>query len=317
MLRYVLVWMVTWVALLPAAEGMPVVVSTSILADLVQRTGGADVRVMTLIGRGEDPHVFRPAPRQAVMLQEAMLIVDVGLGYAPGVEQMLAEHQDRVLSLAPKLLGVSHADPAEADAHGAGAHDDHGHHGHGHNNHGHDAHDVDPHFWQDPRLVRQAVDLIRAALSSANPARAAAFKARALVYDRELVELDTWIRQQIERIPGERRLLVSGHDAFGHFVETYDFDNIGSILGISTAGADPSPRRLAELSQQILARQVPVLFPECGHDRRLLQALSRETGVPLAKPLGTGSLGPMGSDDDNYVGFMRRNVKIMVENLAP
>src|SRR5712691_10911139 len=57
-----------------------VVVSFSILEDIVHEVGGGDVVVTSLIGRDANEHVFEPSPDQVRLLTQARLFVVNGLG---------------------------------------------------------------------------------------------------------------------------------------------------------------------------------------------------------------------------------------------
>src|SRR5260370_42197917 len=74
--------MLAWCSQAAAAAAPPVriVVSFSILGDVVRRVGGSDVVVTSLIGPDSDAHVFEPNPDQARLLAKAQLFVVNGLG---------------------------------------------------------------------------------------------------------------------------------------------------------------------------------------------------------------------------------------------
>ena len=59
---------------------MPIVVSFSILEDIVHEVGGNDVAVTSLIGRDANEHVFEPNPDQVRLLAQARLFIVNGLG---------------------------------------------------------------------------------------------------------------------------------------------------------------------------------------------------------------------------------------------
>jgi zinc/manganese transport system substrate-binding protein len=63
-----------------ASAPLRVVVSFSILKDIVQQIGGEDVAVTSLIGPDTDAHVFEPTPDQARVVGAAQLLVINGLG---------------------------------------------------------------------------------------------------------------------------------------------------------------------------------------------------------------------------------------------
>src|SRR5260370_38154122 len=58
-----------------------VVVSFSILKDIVREVGGGDVAVTSLIGPDSDAHVFEPRPDQARLLSHAHLFAVNGFGF--------------------------------------------------------------------------------------------------------------------------------------------------------------------------------------------------------------------------------------------
>src|SRR5262250_486770 len=65
---------------LAAEPPVRVLVSFSILQDLVREVGGANVAVTSLIGPDADAHVFEPSPDQLRLLAHAQLFVVNGLG---------------------------------------------------------------------------------------------------------------------------------------------------------------------------------------------------------------------------------------------
>ena len=58
-----------------------IVVSFSILGDIVRQIGAGDVAVTSLIGPDSDAHVFEPSPDRARLLAQAQLFVINGLGF--------------------------------------------------------------------------------------------------------------------------------------------------------------------------------------------------------------------------------------------
>ena len=62
-----------------SAPPVRVVVSFSILDDIVRRIGGSEVVVTSLIGPDSDAHLFEPNPDQARLLAKAQLFVVNGL----------------------------------------------------------------------------------------------------------------------------------------------------------------------------------------------------------------------------------------------
>src|SRR5919108_139719 len=76
----------------------------------------------------------------------------------------------------------------------------------------------------DPRNVELAVPAIRDAMTKADPAGAAAYRANAAAYLKRVRRLDARVRACIGRIPAPQRKLVTTHDALGYYAARYGLD---------------------------------------------------------------------------------------------
>src|SRR5215470_5447663 len=74
---------------LAAEAPLRVVVSFSILEDIVHEIGGTDVAVTSLIGRNANEHVFEPSPDQVRLLTQPRLFVVNGLGLETWVPRLI------------------------------------------------------------------------------------------------------------------------------------------------------------------------------------------------------------------------------------
>ena len=61
-------------------EKLPVVATTTIVADIVRNIGGDRIELDTLLPIGADPHSFQPAPRDLARLAQAEVIFVNGAG---------------------------------------------------------------------------------------------------------------------------------------------------------------------------------------------------------------------------------------------
>ena len=194
----------------------------------------------------------------------------------------------------------------EHDEHMEGE-DEHGHHDHAHGEH-------DPHFWFDPIRVQQAVNVIAAQLSTADPAGQTSYRENAAAYNKELDELHHWIEEQVAALPADHRVLVTSHDAYQYYAQRYGFEVVGTIFPLTTE-VEPSAQDLAMLAELIEHEGVPAVFGETTHSDRLLRRIAEETGATIIGGLYSGSLGEPGGEAGNYLDMMRHNTTIMVEAL--
>jgi len=141
------------------------------------------------------------------------------------------------------------------------------------------------------------------------------FLERAAGYRAELEELDSWIVEQVEKIPEEKRRLVTDHAAFGYFAERYGFEQVGTVFpGFSTL-SDPSAREIAELEDKIRSLSVPAIFVGTTVNPSLTERIASDTGTKVVS-LYTGSLSGPDGPAKSYIEMMRYDVTKIVEALS-
>src|SRR5260221_279671 len=93
-----------------------VVVSFSLLKDIVQEVGGGDVAVTSLIGPDSDAHVFEPRPDQARLLSEAQLFVVNGLGFEGWLTRLTgaAQYRGSVVVATEAITPITTTEPGQA-----------------------------------------------------------------------------------------------------------------------------------------------------------------------------------------------------------
>ena len=288
-------------------DPLQVVASFSILGDLVENVGGEAVAVTTLIGPGVDAHTYDPAPADLVVLAEADVIFENGLGFEPWLDRFYESTQPpgtRVLV----TEGITPRQAGEDDEHEGEEQPEEDASEHG---------QYDPHVWHDVANVIVMIGNIRDALTAADPPRAELYEANAATYIDALEAVDTSIREQVGTLPEERRKLVTSHDTFEYFAAAYGFDVLGTALGsLSTEAGDPSARDIATLITEIEEAGVPAIFAENIANPDLMESIAGEAGVELAPPLYTDALGPPGSPGETYIGMMQSNVTTIVDALS-
>lgn len=322
-----------------AGEKLKVVATFSILGDLVQSVGGDKIELHTLVGPGGDTHTFEPSPSDSVALVEARLIFENGLELETWLDDLYSASGStakRVVvteGLDPIAMAAGeheHEETGEHDEHAASEHEEHAaeaeheehsaetdHEEHaGTDGHGHAHGEFDPHVWHDVPHVIHEVELIRDALVEADPANAPSYQANAEAYLGQLKELDSWVAEEIKKIPADRRKLVTSHDTFGYLARRYGLEIVGSGLGVSTEASDPSAAEVAGLIEEIRAVGVPAIFTENVSNPKLMERVAAEAGVTLGPQLYTDALGEPGSDGETYLKMMRYNVTALVTALS-
>lgn len=276
---------------------LQVVATTSIVADVVAQVGGEQIAITTLLPLGADPHTFEPRPQDAAALAQADLVFANGAGLEEFLHS-LVESTGTEEKLVEVSAGIQLLEMKEHEAEG----DVHEHEG------------GDPHTWMDPNNVIIWAENIAGALSQADPEHASTYEANASAYIAALRELDGWIRSEVQKVPPDRRQVVTDHGVYGYFARAYDFEQVGTITGSFSTNAAPSARELAALEDEIRRLDVQVVFVGENANQSLARQVAADTGIRVI-PLYHASLtGPDGPAPD-YLTFMRYNVTAIVEAL--
>ncbi len=330
------------------AEQLNVVTSFSILGDMVASIGGDHVSVTTLVGPGEDAHVYEPVPADVVAVTRADLVVVNGLGFEGFLDRLVnaAEGEATVLVATNGIDALEtadgHADHADHDdhddhaehddhedhghdehAHAEHAHDDHGHdhaehahEEHEHEEHAHDEHDhgpLDPHAWHSPEAAKTYIANIAAGLCTASPADCAEFEANAAAYVGELEAVTAEITGLLADIPASQRIVITSHDAFGYLAQAFDLTMV-SVQGVSTA-SEASAADVASVIDQIRDTGARALFVENVSDPRLLEQIAEETGITVSGRLYSDALSGPEGDASTYLDMMRHNASSIASAL--
>ena len=271
-----------------AAGGVPtVVVSTSILGDLVGDLVGDAASVDVLLEPGADPHDLALSPQQVASLSGADALVVNGLGLEENIDDAIE---------AARAEGVPVFDASEW-ARPIGD---------------------DPHFVTDPERMAGIVAALRRFLEDEVPAlEPGSLEAQATELESELDDLAVELERTLDAVPAERRLLVTTHDVLAYFADRYDFEVTGTILPGTSTLAEPSAADLSDLATAMREAGVDAVFTDESGDPSLAEAVAAEVGTDVAVvPLFTESLGPEGSGADTYAGLMRTNAERIAEALG-
>ena len=289
-----------------SSGGAQVVVTTSILGDIVRNVVGDQADVEVILPTGADPHEFAASVRQAEAMREADLLVVNGAGFEQGLDGVIDGARDDGTAV------FTFADHVALRTLDGGEHEHEGEDA-GHDHEGGD----DPHIWTDPTMMADAVGALASTVAGLEGVDAAAVEAAASSYAAQLSELDTEIAATLAPVPDDRRVLVTNHESFGYFAARYDFAVVGAVIPSLTTSAGASAGSLEELAALIRDTGVPAIFAETTQPTRLADALADEVGGDVqVVELYTESLGEEGSGAETYVEMMRTNAGRIAGALA-
>ncbi|MBX5214344.1 MULTISPECIES: metal ABC transporter solute-binding protein, Zn/Mn family [unclassified Rhizobium] len=273
-----------------SAETLKIVASFTVLADVVKEVGGDHVKVTSLVGPNGDPHEFEPSPADAKNLKAAQVTFVSGEGLEGWMDRLITAsgYKGKPVTVSEGIaIRTMEEDGSEI---------------------------TDPHVWNSPVNVKVWVANIEKALSAADPADAAAFKANAEKYSKTLDELNTYAHSKFDKIADDRRKVLTSHDAFGYFGREYNVSFLAP-LGLSTE-SEASAADVAKLIEQIKSEHVKAYFFENSNDPRLVKQVAKATGAEPGGELFVESLSDAEGPAPTYEKMFRYNVDQLAAAMA-
>ena len=270
-----------------------IVCSTTQTADFARQVVGDRCEVKCVLAPGQDPHLYQITPNDLRLIGQADLCVENGW-ILEGKDWMRTLAKDAGKPLATCIEGVA---PLELKENG---------------------HVVkDPHAWFAPQNAAIYTRNIEKAISALDPDHRAHYEARTRLYLQQLRTLHLWIIKQCNAIPADRRVLVTSHDAFNYFCDSYAFTPSAPV-GWSTGeeiGAGITPARRKQTVESIRSFGVKAIFVETSVNPRLINEIAKEAGVVVGGKLYSDSMGVADSAGETYLGMMRENTLTIVQAL--
>lgn len=281
-----------------------VVVSIAPLKGIVEELAREivpDVRVEVVVPVGAMEHGFEIPPSMVSGLSRADVVVYVGLGLEPQVEQVLAEKRAfrREVCFAD-VVGV------EGDGH---AHD----HDHGDDHdHAHDHGGADPHLWLDPSLVAKLVPAVGEALAgvaadmghaqAASRLRDASGGPVAALVSR-VGDVDAAYEERLR--PYRGGVMITAHAAWGRLADRYGLEQ-AALAGLEAN--EPSTAAISRATDLVKEQRAGAIFSEPQINPATVNRIADVTGakVFVLDPLGDG----------DWFKMMRTNLDTLVIGLS-
>ena len=279
-------------------ETLKIVCTTGMLADVVQDVVKEHGEVVTLMGPGVDPHLYKASQGDVQQLQAADLIIYNGLHLEAKLGEILdkmAQRPDKKVLAAAEAIDANGLIEAEMDG---GTHD--------------------PHVWMDVKLWSQTVDPIAKAVVELLPSKAEAVQANANNKRSLLEEIDRKVRTELQTIPETQRVMITAHDAFSYFGRAYEVEVMG-LQGISTI-SEAGLKDVTNMVDMIIERNIKSVFVETTVADRTLQSViagCEEKGhsVSMGGTLYSDAMGAEGTPAGTYEGMVMHNVNALVQAL--
>lgn len=278
------------------SDKFTIVTTTGIIADCITNIVGDDVTVISLMGAGVDPHLYRASQGDIEKLTSADIIVYNGLHLEGKMAKMLENYAQQKPTFAvgdyvnqTLLKRVDETSDL-----------------------------VDPHIWLNPEIWMSGIKGVAEELSAAAPELRNA-REKFVQYNEEVSQLTTVLKQQLDTtLDSDKRILITSHDAFAYFGDAFGF-RVRGLQGISTA-AEYGTRDVKDLVDFIIDQDIKSVFIETSVSDKNLTAVidgakMRDYPLSIGGTLYSDALGKNGTPAGTYTGMLKANVNTIVAGL--
>lgn len=276
---------------------LKVVVTNSILADMTKNVAGDLIDLHSIVPIGQDPHEYEPLAADIQKTTDADVIFYNGLNLETGGDAWFT----KLIKTANKVENKDYF----AVSDGVDVIYLEGKHQEG---------KEDPHAWLNLENGIIYATNIAKTLMEKDPANKDAYQKNLDAYVAKLSELDKKAKSAFAAIPEEKKLIVTSEGAFKYFSKAYGVPS-AYIWEINTE-EEGTPEQIATLVETLRKSKVPSLFIESSVDRRPMETVSKDTGIPIYADIFTDSVAEAGKDGDSYYAMMKWNLEKIAEGLA-
>ncbi|MCD1161519.1 metal ABC transporter solute-binding protein, Zn/Mn family [Peribacillus frigoritolerans] len=273
---------------------LDVVTTTGMIGDLVENIGGKHVEVTSLMGPGVDPHLYKATQGDVKTLDSADMIFYNGLhleGKMTDIFEMMSKDK-------PTIAVTEDFKENQLRKVGEKEHD--------------------PHVWFDVKLWIVAAEAVKKELIAKDPDHEAEYRENYEEYVLQLEELDKYVHEEINKVPEDQRVLVTAHDAFGYYGESYGLD-VRGLQGINTL-SEYGSKDVTDMRNYLVENEIKAIFIESSVPRKAIEAVIQGAGkqghkVEIGGELFSDAMGESGTEEGTYIGMVRHNTDTIVRAL--
>lgn len=273
-----------------------IVCTTGMLGDAVKQIVKDHYEVITLMGPGVDPHLYKATQGDLQALSKADIIIYNGLHLEGKMGEIFEKLANRKHIIAAAEVVPSDKLINNTDFQGA----------------------FDPHLWFDVHLWSDIVLHIANKITEFDPEFKDELYTNAINYYETLLELNDSVKIQINQLDSSKRILITAHDAFGYFGRAYGFE-VRGLQGISTV-SEYGLKDVSDLVSYIVEKEIKAVFVESSVSDRSLKAViegckAKGHEVKIGGTLFSDAMGGADTKEGTYIGMVNYNVKTIINNL--
>ena len=235
----------------PSAD---VVVTTTVMADIVRMVVPGDVTVTSVIPDGKDPHEYQPAPRDIALVSNARVVVGSGFGFDGGLEKALASARAAGATVFVPERDMRSGWQSELPS------------------------QTDPHWFLHVPTVRRVVDRLAEVIGDALGRDLSAERDDA---DAALDRLSGEIAGRVGSIPSGACMIGEEHNMLSALLGEYGCGGAVLTTGSLVPSAEPAAYELERFIKTMKDRNIKVIVRDPVEPSRLLHQAADATGAAL------------------------------------
>jgi manganese/zinc/iron transport system substrate-binding protein len=277
-------------------QKLNIVTTTGMIADATKNIVGDSANVISLMGPGVDPHLYKVTQSDIKKLMNADIILYNGLHLEGKMGEILEQMGEKkpVIAVSEGLKKEQLRATSEFQG------------------------NYDPHIWFSVNLWSDVVQFIGKNLVKLDKDHASFYESNTTQHLDELKYLHSWTQEQINIISEQQRVLITAHDAFGYFGKEYGME-VKGLQGLSTA-AEYGLKDVTNMVDFISQNKIKAVFVESSVSDRSIKAVmegckNKEHNVVIGGTLYSDAMGAANTLEGTYIGMVKYNVTTIVEAL--
>ena len=268
-------------------EKFTVVTTFTVIADIAQNVAGDKAVVESITKAGAEIHDYEPTPQDIAKVQKADLILWNGLNLERWFEKFYQDAKD-----VPAVVVTEGITPINIKE---GSYKDM----------------PNPHAWMSPSNALIYVENIKNALIKYDPEHKDDYIKNAQIYSDKIKALDKPLREKLDKIPADKRWLVTSEGAFSYLAQDYNLKE--AYLWPINAEQQGSPKQVKDLIDVVRTNKIPVVFSESTISDKPAKQVAKETGAKYGGVLYVDSLSEKDGAVPTYLDLLNTTVSTVVK----
>ncbi len=258
-----------------------------------------NAEVEVLVKAGGDPHTYQPSTQDLEKMKQADVVLWNGLHLEAHMIDQLSGLGEKQISVGDAVSQDKLLPWPEKDENGNDLHD--------------------PHIWNDPQIWGEAVTAAAEKIGEIDTENADDYRANAEDYAKAIEDATAEGKEKLGAIPEDKRILVTGHDAFNYFGRTFDLEV--HATDFVSSEAEKSAAEINELANLIAEKKVPTIFFDNLQNPQAITALQEAVDSKGWKTaisddeLFADTLGDS-APTDTYLGAFEHNISAISAGLG-